>query len=258
MTRALIWDLPVRLMHWLLAASFLAAFAVATLTSDDSSTFPLHALFGLVAGFLVVLRLVWGFVGTRYARFTALDLRPAALARYLRGALTRRTTGGGVGHNPATSWFVVALFAGLAGLGLTGLAMARGSETFEDVHEVLAWSVLVLVAVHVAGVLLHVARTRENIVASMVTGKRTAPALVAIRSPRRGAALLLMALVAGFGALLASGYDAGARSVTLPLLGTPLVIGEAEEEGATEGGARAIGGGSAQDEEDDEDEGDDD
>jgi cytochrome b len=241
MKKVLIWDLPVRVVHWLLAASFLGAFAIATIGSDDSPTFPLHALLGLVAGFLVVLRLVWGFVGTRYARFAAFELRPAALARYLRGALARRAAGGGAGHNPATSWFVIALFVGLAGLGLTGLAMARGSETFEELHEVLAWSVLVLVAVHVAGVLVHVARTRENIVASMVVGTRAVPALAAIRSPRRGAALLLVALVAGFGALLASGYDAGARRVTLPLIGTALTIGEAEgEEGAPEGAARGV------------------
>ena len=65
MSRILVWDLPTRLFHWLLAAGFAAAFAIAILASDEHPLFPIHALPGLVLAFMVVLRVLWGFVGTR-------------------------------------------------------------------------------------------------------------------------------------------------------------------------------------------------
>ena len=93
MSKILVFDLPVRVFHWLLAALFLGAFVIGTTVDDESSVFAVHALLGAGAGFLVLLRLVWGLVGTRHARFGSLS--PA----FLPAATKRRTV------SSTTSWF---------------------------------------------------------------------------------------------------------------------------------------------------------
>lgn len=233
MKKILVWDLPVRVMHWLLAVLVLGAFALASLASDESVVFALHAIAGLIALFVVALRSVWGLVGTRWARFRAWPLRPSALVRYLRGVFSDRASEAGVGHNPATSWFALAVFVGIAGLGVTGFLAARGNEAAEEVHELLAWSVIGLVALHVAGVLLHVARRRENLVAAMITGRRAGAEADRIPSARAGVASFFLVLVLVFGALLLSGLDVRQRRLVLPLIGTPLALGESEREDAS-------------------------
>lgn len=233
MAHTRIWDLPVRLFHWLLAAAFLTAFLIATLAGDEGTLFPIHALAGLGAVFLVVLRIVWGLVGSRWARFSAFELRPSSLFRYLRGALAVTIDGAAskrsAGHNPATSWFAVAAIAVVLGLGLTGFMMGRGSEAAEELHEVLAWSMLALGAVHIGGVVWHSLRHRENLAASMVTGYKNADPTTAIPSSRPWSALALVILIAAFAATLAAGYDQSTRSLTLPLLNGSLQLGETEE-----------------------------
>jgi len=179
----------------------------------------------------VLMRVLWGFFGTRYARFGDFPLRPSALVRYLRGVFSERPEGSGVGHNAATSWFALAIFAGIAGLGVTGFLAGRGSEGAEEVHEVLAWAVIGLVAVHVAGVLLHVARKRENLIAGMFNGRKIGSEADAIPGPRAVTAVVSAALMIAFAAALVSGFDAPSRRLKLPLLGTVLALGEAESEG---------------------------
>ncbi|HEY0789309.1 MAG TPA: cytochrome b/b6 domain-containing protein, partial [Thermoanaerobaculia bacterium] len=139
MNRVRIWDLPVRLFHWLLGVTVLGALAIAVLVGDEGPLFGVHAVLGFLAVFLVLLRIVWGFAGTRWVRFRSLDLRPSSLGRYLREALGPGEGGRHPGHNPATSWFVVATIAIILALGWTGFTMARGSEAAEEVHEILAW-----------------------------------------------------------------------------------------------------------------------
>jgi len=74
MQRILIWDLPTRLFHILLALGFVSAASIALFASDESPVFPFHAMIGLVLALMVLLRIAWGFVGTRYARFKQLHL----------------------------------------------------------------------------------------------------------------------------------------------------------------------------------------
>jgi len=242
MRKILVWDLPVRLTHWLLAVLVLGAFALANLASDESVVFALHAIAGLIALFVIALRSVWGVVGTRWARFRAGSLRPSALVPYLRGIFSDRTREAGVGHNPATVWFALAVFVGIAGLGVTGFLSARGSEAAEEVHELLAWSVIGLVVLHVAGVLLHVARRRENLVATMITGRRAGAPVDGIPSARAGVASFFFVLTIAFGALLLSGLDVRQRRLALPLIGTNLALGESEGE---DDSTRSASGGAA-------------
>lgn len=224
-----IWDLVVRSFHWLLAAGFLSAFAIATLSSDDGALFPYHALLGLGLVFIVALRIVWGAIGSRWARFGALDLRLSSLFRYLRGAFGGGSSERAAGHNPATSWFVLASIAIVLGLGATGFMMARGNESVEELHEILAWSLLVLAGVHVAGIVWHRIRLRENLAVSMVTGYKSAQPEAAIASARPWSAVAFLVLTALWGSTLMAGYDRTTGRLALPLLAAPLQLTEAEE-----------------------------
>ncbi|MCB9592198.1 MAG: cytochrome b/b6 domain-containing protein [Sandaracinaceae bacterium] len=216
--RTLVWDLPTRLFHWLFAAGFLGALGIAASVGHRDPTFLIHKLLGAVVGFMVLLRLVWGLVGSRWSRFRDFTLRPKLLLEYLRGVFggsERRYSG----HNPATSFAAVGIF----GLVLATVATALLAPTYRflgEVHGVLAWTTLAVVVLHVAGVVLHSYRRRENITMSMVDGRKDAPAAAAIPSTRRFAAVAFVALTALFTAGLVHNYDPTAGTVTVPLVGT--------------------------------------
>lgn len=79
MARTLVWDLPTRLFHWIFAFGFAIAAVIALGLGDDSPAFPLHALIGLVLGMAIALRVMWGFVGSRHARFASFAFGPSAV-----------------------------------------------------------------------------------------------------------------------------------------------------------------------------------
>ena len=168
-----VWDPLVRAFHWSLVLSF----AVAWLSADEIER--LHEVAGYGAAGLVALRLAWGVVGTRYARFGQFVRGPRAVLAYL-GAVATGREARHLGHNPAGGAMIVALLAAMAGLCLTGWLMTTdafwGVEWVEEVHEAAANGLLVLVGLHVAGVALASLRHRENLVRSMVTGRKRAPA----------------------------------------------------------------------------------
>jgi len=166
-TRILVWDIPTRLFHWLLAGSFVGAF----LTAESEYFRDLHVLFGYTLLGLIGFRLLWGIVGTRYARFTSFALRPTQLTAYLK-SLFRRPPQHYIGHNPAGSWVIVGLLVlGLLS-GLTGYATYNelGGEWLEELHEGTANAMLALVGVHVLGVLVSSLLHHENLVRAMITG----------------------------------------------------------------------------------------
>jgi cytochrome b len=230
MTRILVWDLPTRLFHWLLAGSFLAAFAIATTTDDDGRLFPVHMLLGLVLAFMVVLRLGWGLVGSRPSRLGSFALSPSALVGYLRESFTggRRPW---TGHNPGSSWAAVVMFACVLGLAGTGVLMSRGFEAVEEVHELLAWTLMGAVGVHLAGIAWHTLRHREVIALSMVDGQRLGDPAQAIRSARPVVGLVFLALTGAWAGGLVRSWDPATGTVTLPVLGAPLTLGEGGEHG---------------------------
>lgn len=226
--RVRIWDLVVRWFHWLLAAAFAVAFAIATLSDDHGAIFPIHALIGMTVVFMVILRVLWGFIGTRWARFSSFDLRPSALFHYLRGALGGNQLTEHPGHNPATSWFVMASVVILLFLGLSGFMNARGYESAEEIHEVLAWTMVALAGIHVAGIAVATMRTRENVAASMISGVKKGDVLDDIGSARTGSAVLFLVLTAMWSGMLFFGYDRATGSLTVPVFGTTLQLSETE------------------------------
>ncbi len=234
MQRTLIWDLPVRVFHWLLAGGFTAAAILAFLTEDEGALFPYHGIIGLVLAFMVILRIIWGFIGTRHARFSALLFSPRALVEYLRGTVSGRGKRF-VGHNPGAAYAILAMFALVLGLAVTGVMMGRGNEGVKDIHELMAWSMLVVVGAHLLGVLIHTLRHRENITRTIVDGYATADPSQGIRSARPFAAVVLVGLSGLWTVGLLRSYSADSRVADVPLLGS-LQLGELEHNGSHDGG----------------------
>lgn len=225
MERRLVWDLPVRLFHGGLAASVTAAAAIALVGGEETAVFPLHMLLGAVAAAMVLLRIVWGFLGTRHARLGALLVSPAAILAYLT-AMARGRPERHVGHNPAAAAAIVAMLLLVLGLAVTGVLMARGIEAVEELHEILAYALVAVVAVHLLGVAVHTIVHRENIVRGMVDGRKEAEAAESIPSARPLAAIIGLALVAGFAAWILAGYDGVSRTVRIAPFGLVLDVGE--------------------------------
>ena len=167
-----VWDAFVRVFHWSLVASF----AVAWVSGDDWKT--LHIWAGYAAAALIAMRLIWGLVGTHYARFSQFVRSPLVVASYLRDVTTGREARY-LGHNPAGGAMITALLATLTGLCVSGWLLTTdafwGSELMEGMHETLANLALVLVGLHIAGVLWASIRHHENLLRSMVTGIKRAP-----------------------------------------------------------------------------------
>jgi len=168
-----VWDPLVRIFHWSLAASFLLAW----LSAEDWDL--LHYWAGYAAGGLIAFRLLWGFAGPRYARFSQFLRAPSTVRAYLRDMLSGRERRY-IGHNPAGGAMVLCLLAGLAALSFSGWLLTTdafwGSDLLEGLHELLANGLLALVLLHVGGVLFASLRHRENLARAMVTGRKQAPA----------------------------------------------------------------------------------
>jgi cytochrome b len=204
-TEIRVWDPLVRISHWTMAIGFVVAYF-----SEDALA--LHVWAGYVVGVVILLRIVWGFVGPQHARFSDFLYRPSEVATYL-GDLLRFRGKRYLGHSPAGGVMAVVLLAGIAATVGTGLVVyaleenagllaglmgstagsselvgedeegedesegdREGSgELWEEIHEVLANVMLALVIAHILGVLLASRVHRENLVRAMITGNKRAP-----------------------------------------------------------------------------------
>ncbi|TAK62170.1 cytochrome b/b6 domain-containing protein [Methylobacter sp.] len=172
-----VWDLPLRIFHWLLVAGFFIAY----LTEDDLLT--IHVWAGYLVTGLLVFRLIWGFVGNDYARFSNFLCGPAKSIAYVKDLIALKTQRY-IGHNPAGAAMIVLLLISLLATVITGFAVygadqaagplaAIGSaneKMWEEVHEFFANFTLVLVIVHVVGVAVESYIHRENLARAMVHG----------------------------------------------------------------------------------------
>ncbi len=230
MKKISVYDLPTRLFHWLFAFLFIAAFAISKTVDDESPLFSYHMLAGLSIAFLLVLRFTWGFIGTAYARFSSFKLNPVELIGYFKDAVVAKTKAY-LGHNPASSYAAVIMFACAIGLAVTGILMANGGEndSLEEIHELLANIFLISVIVHVIGIAFHHVKHRDSLWSSMVDGKKKVSSDTPGIAGTRPAAMLLFAILfASWLGYLINNYDSGNR--TLNLLGTELSLGESEHE----------------------------
>jgi cytochrome b len=230
-----IWDLPTRLFHAAFAGSILAAFALGKFASEHSQLFALHMFFGALAGLLLLWRIVWGFIGTRHARFSSLLFSPGRIVEYFASVL------GGkgqyfAGHNPGSSLAIWAMLILAAVSVVSGLSMGFMGETFEEVHEIATVLLIAAAAFHVAGVILASVMHRESYALSMITGRKTASASEAIPTSSPAAALVMILLVTGTMTYIGSGFDLSTASFSAPGTSFSVQFGEGEEEGESEGG----------------------
>lgn len=190
----LVWDLPLRIFHWMLAGAFAGAF----LTAESERWRDVHAVLGYTVLAMVAFRLLWGVFGTRYARFGALPLAPRRALAYLMSLLAGRPEPH-LGHNPAGSLAIYALLALATTTALTGLAAFAdvGGEWLAELHEGLANAMLAVVVVHVAGVVVGSLAHRENLIAAMLTGRKRGAPESGVDGPRRAMAAVLVAVVIG-------------------------------------------------------------
>jgi len=196
-TEVNVWDRFVRVGHWLLAGGF----AIVYLTQDDLLT--VHVWVGYLVGGIVCLRIVWGFIGSKHARFRDFLYSPRQALRYLLD-LVRGRAKRYLGHSPAGAIMVYALLIAVPATTLSGLMVyaydkqagplagivakqyvgmtkqerrrvAGPVEDFwEETHEVLANLTLCLVALHIGGVALSSMAHRENLVRAMINGRKRA------------------------------------------------------------------------------------
>lgn len=194
-----VWDRLIRISHW----GLVAAFATAYLTEGEPQW--LHSYAGYTIAALVILRLVWGFVGPRPARFSDFITGPGRVVAYLRDLASGRAERH-IGHSPAGGAMTLALLVALALTALSGMATlaveegkgplaglvtaqtvpvwamereedhddGRSGEAFEEIHEIAGNATLLLVALHVGGVIVASLAHRENLVRAMITGRKRA------------------------------------------------------------------------------------
>lgn len=196
--RIKVWDIAVRIFHW----SLVVFFFVAYLTGDDDN--PLHIYSGYVVCLLIIFRLVWGLIGSRYARFSDFVYGPGAVINYIKSLFTGKPVHY-IGHNPAGGWMVLLLLVSIILVSWSGLKVyaaeghgplasidssiiniaiadddrdegdenggdSAAEEFWEEIHEFFSNFTLFLVFIHIAGVIVASHLHHENLARAMVTG----------------------------------------------------------------------------------------
>ena len=166
-----VWDPVVRLFHWTLALGCIANLTV--LREAESA----HEIVGYVILGAIAVRLLWGFVGSRHARFSDFLTGPKTLIGYL-GVLLRGKAPRYVGHNPVGALMMIALISLATVCGVTGVMMGQdafwGEEWVEEIHETAANLILVMAVFHVLAALVESWHHRENLIRAMITGRKRA------------------------------------------------------------------------------------
>jgi len=212
LNRIFVWDLPLRLFHWLLVLLIVISW---TSVSIGGNAMQIHMLSGYTILTLVLFRILWGFLGSQHARFASFARGPAAVIAYLR-ALRRNNASQHLGHNPAGGWSVIAMLTVLLVQAATGLfanddiategplaklVSKAMSDRITGIHHLNVKLLYVLIGLHLAAVAFYFFRKRENLVKSMFTGFKDVAAGLGDAVQARGknwlAALLLAACAAG-------------------------------------------------------------
>lgn len=208
----LVWDLPLRLFHWLLVVSVAGSWLTHKLGTE---AFVWHRWFGYTTLVLVFFRIVWGFIGPRHARFASFVRRASAITGYARSLLSSSTERH-AGHNPLGALMVLLFLLLLAAQGAAGLfandeVLSTGplygyvddptSDAFARVHRQLSDVLWIVIGVHVVGVLFYWLVKRDNLIVPLVTGRKRGAWLRA-EDEIAGSKPWLALLVVGLGAAL--------------------------------------------------------
>lgn len=177
----LVWDFPTRIFHWLLVVCFAGAW----LTSESERLQMIHYAFGYSAVALVLFRLVWGFVGTKYARFSQFIKGPKEMIGHAKGLLTghQHIT---PGHNPVGGIVMLGLMLVILLIGVTGYWSVKEflGDFMSEAHEAIASLALGLVIIHILAAVIMSLLQKENLVRAMMNGKKNGLPEQAIRFPQ--------------------------------------------------------------------------
>lgn len=228
-TKVRVYDWPVRVFHWAFVGLFVSAFFITKIYDDDSAQYPFHMLLGMTLAFSVLLRIIWGLVGSRYARFTSFKLNPKELISYLKDLFNKN---GRIylSHNPASSWSAIIMMTCSLGLALTGYLMVNGQEEFfEEVHELFANLFVVSAIAHVAGIVFHTLRHKDPVGLSMITGaKQSDDSSNGIEKNYFIVGFIFLLLISSLGIHLFKNYNPDTKSLTV--FKTTYVLGKIEIE----------------------------
>ena len=194
-----IWDLPVRIFHWVLVAIF-AFQAVTGWIGGSLMQLHLYSGYALLVG--VLFRIIWGFAGGTHARFASFIAGPMATIRFARRLFSKQAVPQ-LGHNPLGGWSVILMLLSLLVQGATGLVANDGvvtagpfaklvsievSNAISEVHRWNFWVLAVLASLHVLAVLFHWLVKKDNLTVPMFTGVKQVPRslLRERREARRG------------------------------------------------------------------------
>lgn len=165
-----VWDRFVRVFHWSLVLCVLSNYFII----DDGET--LHQWTGYLASGLVVARIVWGFVGSRHARFADFFPTPARLRQHLRSLLSGQPDHH-PGHNPAGALMMLMLIALVLALGITGFMQTLdafwGEEWLQELHEAFASTLIGLAVLHAAAAIIMSRIEGINLIGAMISGVKT-------------------------------------------------------------------------------------
>ncbi|MDM8565375.1 cytochrome b/b6 domain-containing protein [Candidatus Halobeggiatoa sp. HSG11] len=177
-----VWDLPIRIFHWLLVLAFI----IAWLSQGDDRYLDIHVFAGYLFFSLLIFRLIWGLIGSKYAKFA--NFPYLKIVNYLRTLFTKQRQHY-LGHNPAGSWAVFVILSlgiivsvtGLLTLGgeerhgpLAGMISFELGDSFHWWHNIIAWFMLAVIGIHILGVLVESWLHNENLIKSMFTGFKPA------------------------------------------------------------------------------------
>lgn len=191
----LIWDVPTRVFHWLLVASFTGTF----LTAESERYRDIHVALGYVLFGLLLFRLVWGFVGTRYAKFSSFLFKPEEVFAYAL-TLLKGKPAHYVGHNPLGSvaiWLLLVL--GMVS-SVTGVMAFEdiGGDPLVELHDMVSYAMLGVVVLHILGVIASSVMHRENLAKSMVVGRKRGEAEQGIGQGYAGLGILIFVIACMF------------------------------------------------------------
>ena len=199
MSKKLIWDLPIRIVHWLLAVLIFGSWYTVSVAGNMEA----HMLIGQVILCLLIFRVVWGFVGTRYAKFSSFVFGPRTIVAYARTILSR-SGGGYAGHNPLGFLAVFAMLL-LIGIQVTTGLFATDGDFYEgplnhlvsgstgreitDIHYLNFDVLAIMIGIHIVAIFFYLLYKSENLIWPMFTGTKAGDALEAIGGSKLGLAI---------------------------------------------------------------------
>jgi cytochrome b len=235
-----VWDLPLRVFHWAMATLFF----VAWFTAEGDRWLDIHIFAGYAIGGLIVFRVVWGRVGTHYARFGQFSYSFTEAKNYAFAVLQGKSRRY-VGHNPAGSWAIFLLLLGVFLVVISGFFVFGGEEGHgpagplasdvvgwlaKNTHNLVASAMMLLVVIHIAGVIVESYQHKEKLVLSMINGRKPVPENSPHVAPHTGLALILVAILAIYFLSAGVGLVPGKAAFESQFTGKPLVMLDAWQE----------------------------